>query len=74
MVALEMFKGVKPVLRPFFGRKVAAQELIEQLFQFSLESSQMPRVQFRPLAVIGFSEMVGIEEFLNVSTGFADGA
>jgi hypothetical protein len=34
----------------------------------------MPRVQFRPLAVIGFPEMVGIEELLNVPTSFANGA
>jgi hypothetical protein len=44
MVALEMFKGIEPVLRPFFGRKVAAEEVIEPLFQFSLESSQMPHL------------------------------
>jgi uncharacterized protein YbaP (TraB family) len=39
MVSLEVLKGIEPVLRPFFGRKVAAQEVIEPVFQFSLESS-----------------------------------
>jgi hypothetical protein len=69
-----MFKGIEPVLRPFFGRKVAAQEVIEPLFQFPLESSQMPRVHFRPLTVIGLPDMVGIEELLSLPTGFANGA